>query len=189
MMDSKQTTPLRGKALMVAVVNQILDKPACWNQSAWHCGTSHCFGGWAQVLGGKPADEMTVQKDAREMLELDAGEAEWLFAGYRLLPELHGFVAAKLAGEDYWSRAGYNRDGYNRDGYNRDGYNRAGYDRAGYDRAGYDRAGYNRAGYNRAGYDRDGYNRDGYDRDGYDRDGYNRDGSKLPRLVSVEGTP
>ena len=121
-----ETKPLRGKALMVAVVNQILDKPSCWRQDTWHCGTSHCFGGWAQVLGGRPADEMTVQKDARELLEVDAGEASWLFAGYRSISELHGFVAAKLEGVDYFNRAGFNRAGFNRDGLDRDGFNRAG---------------------------------------------------------------
>jgi hypothetical protein len=130
------------------VLEKIESCPAEWKQDSWHCGTKHCFAGWAQVLANKPVSNETVRRDARQFLGLTMAEADYLFAGHRTL-------------EDFKS-------------YNRAGYNRAGYDRAGYNRAGYDRDGYNRDGYNRAGYNRDGYDRDGYDRDGYDRDGLDR---------------
>ena len=134
-----------------AVIAKITENPACWDQMKWHCGTVHCFAGWAQILSGRQADGPTTRRDARKWLELTLAEADYLFAGQRTLGEL---VA----------------------GYNRDGYDSAGYDRDGYDSQGYDSAGYNRDGYDSAGYDRDGYDSDGYNRAGYHRDGYDRDG-------------
>jgi hypothetical protein len=137
------------------VLDKIESDPSCWKQDTWHCGTKHCFAGWAQVLSGKPVSNATVRRDARIFLGLTYTEANYLFSPYRKMQDFRDF----LAGETY------NRDGYNRDGYNRDGYNHDGY---------------NRAGYNRAGYNRDGYNHDGYDRDGYDRDGLNASNEPRP---------
>jgi hypothetical protein len=129
------------------VLDQIEAHPETWNQSFWHCGTTHCFAGWAQILSGKPADDGTVRRDARIYLDLSLIEADYLFAPQRTLDDL--------------------RDGYNRDGYNR----------AGLDRDGYNRAGYNRDGYNRDGLDRDGLDRAGYDRDGLDIDNHPKEAS------------
>jgi hypothetical protein len=142
------------KENLLAVMAHIEANPACHKQDTWHCGTSHCFGGWAQIMGGNKANDATVRRDARIFLGITEHEANKLFAASNTRPELRAMV-------DMMSDAGYDR---------------AGYDRDGYDRAGYDRDGYDRAGYDRDGYDRDGYDRDGYDRDGYDRAGYDRDG-------------
>ncbi len=117
-----------------AVLAQIEAHPETWKQSEWHCGTSHCFFGWAQVMAGKPAMESTVRRDARQFLGLDSAEAYELSSGHNSLADIQKLVAT-------YTGDGYNRAGYNRDGYNRDGYDRAGYDRDGYDRDGYDRDG------------------------------------------------
>ena len=139
---------LRGKELMRAVVNQILEHRETWDQCVWHsaCGTSHCVAGWCQILGGREAKDESAQNDAMECLGISSLDAAWLFGSCRTLPEIYDFAKWFLSGE-----AGYDRYGYDRYGYDRYGYNRAGYDRYGYDRYGYDRYGYNRAGYNRAG--------------------------------------
>jgi len=124
------------------VLAKIESDPNCWDQSNWHCGTKHCFAGWAQILSGKEPNVHTVRTDAREFLDIDKPYADYLFDPDRTINDLKDIASG--------------------------GYNCAGYDRDGYDRTGYDRAGYNRYGYNRYGYNRNRYNRDGYDSDGLD---------------------
>ena len=159
------------KANYRRVLDQIEQHPDTWDQSQWHCGSTHCFAGWAQLLSGKTSNEETTRRDARIYLDISIHEADYFFDARRTLEEL----------KDGYTRAGLDLDGYDRAGLNLAGYDRAGYDRAGYNRAGYDWYGYNRAGLNLAGYDRDGYDRYGYDRYGYNRAGldwagYNRAG-------------
>jgi hypothetical protein len=137
------------------VLDTIEANPACWRQDAWHCDSSHCFAGWAQILSGKRADSYTTRRDARIFLDLSAVDADYFFAAHRTL-------------EDF--RAGYDRDGYDCYGY-----------RDGYDCYGYNRFGYNPDGYNRAGYDRFGYDLDGYDLDGLDLDGLDR--NNTPKAI------
>lgn len=115
------------------VLDQIEKHPETWIQEKWHCGSSHCFAGWAQILSGNNANDDTVRRDARIFLGLSYIEAQYYFDSRRRLEEL------KTVLEDFYDQAGCKRYGYNR----------AGYDKAGYDHAGYDRAGYNRAGYDR----------------------------------------
>ncbi len=141
--------PLRGKELLRQVVNQILTHPNEWNQKAWHCGTSHCVGGWCQVLAKAP---LTESKDEmRELAELTEADADYLFAASRNISDIHCFVKTILDG-----KKPFNRDGFNRDGFDRDGFDRDGFDRDGFNRDGFNRAGFNRAGFNRAGFNRDG---------------------------------
>jgi hypothetical protein len=121
------------------IIAKITANPECWNQESWHCGTSHCYGGHAQIMSGNPANDTTVRRDARIALDLSGPEADYAFAGSRTLEELKELPE--------W---------INRDGYDQYGFNWAGYDQYGFNRDGFNRAGYNRAGYNRAGYDRDG---------------------------------
>ena len=121
------------------VLDRITAHPDEWRQATWHCGTQHCFAGWAQLLAGHPANDETARRDARIFLDLSYHEANWLFAPSTSIEDFRSFLN------------------------DRDGYDRAGYKRAGYDLAGYDRDGYDREGYDRAGYKRDGYDRDGLD--------------------------
>jgi hypothetical protein len=164
------------------VLDQIQSHPETWKQSSWHCGTTHCFAGWAQILAGKSPDEDTVRRDARMFLELSLADADYLFAPHRPLSDFREYLATNRAG---YNSAGYDSDGYDSDGYNSDGYNRAGYDSDGYNSDGYNSAGYNRAWYNSDGYNRAGYNSDGYNRAGYNSDGYNRAGYNSARYNSA----
>ena len=115
------------------VLDKIKKNPKTWNQLHWHCKTTHCFFGHAQIEAGKAPNDDTVRRDAREYLELTAAEATWLASPKRTLADFESFLA------EGWYRDGYNRDGYDRAGYNRYGYNRYGYDRDGYDIDGLDR--------------------------------------------------
>lgn len=98
--DSQPTTPpLRGKDLAYATLDWIKANPQHWNQRYWHCGTSHCFAGTAEMLGAglDPAQEhpdrqpdendpdfddmnpeaywgMDTSKTALEMLEIPSAE-------------------------------------------------------------------------------------------------------------------
>ena len=106
-----------------AVIAKITENPACWDQTEWHCGTTHCFAGWAQILSGRQADGSTTRRDARKWLELTLAEADYLFDAKRTIKDF---------------RDGYHRDGYDSQGYNRARYNRDGYDSQGYDSDGLD---------------------------------------------------
>lgn len=139
--EAAQTAPAqpefpRGKELLRQVVNKILECPGEWDQKTWHCGTKHCVGGWAQILGGRPQDMDATAKDAMELIGLSQEDAAWLFSGARRIGEIHAFATAFVNGKRYYNQYGYNRDGYDRAGYNRDGYDRDGYNRDGYNRDG-----------------------------------------------------
>jgi hypothetical protein len=92
---TKKTFP-RGNELLRQVVNQIIKHPETWDQSNWHCGSSHCVGGWAQVMGGREPDAARVFEDARKLLGLSEGQASWLFYGGRTFEEIYCFAAQRL---------------------------------------------------------------------------------------------
>jgi hypothetical protein len=89
------------------VLDQIQQHPETWKQDTWHCGTTHCFAGWAQILSGCEANTDTARRDARIWLDLSIAEADWLFSP---MSTMENFV------EMLENRAGYNRAGYDRDG-------------------------------------------------------------------------
>lgn len=102
------------------VLDQITAHPETWNQSLWHCGTTHCFAGWAQLLAGLPVNDMTVRRDARIFLDLSYHEANRLFAPDTSLDDFQSF----LRNPEGYDRAGYDLAGYDRDGYDRDNLDR-----------------------------------------------------------------
>ena len=88
------------------VLDKIESCPAEWDQTNWHCGTQHCFAGWAQILSGRDADVTTARRDARIFLGMSGDEADYFFGGSRTIADF---------------RAGYDRAGYDCDGYDCDG--------------------------------------------------------------------
>ena len=60
---------------------QVLDKitacPEQWEQISWHCETTHCFAGWAQILSGKQPISGTARRDARMYLNIDKEQADY----------------------------------------------------------------------------------------------------------------
>ena len=168
-------------------VKDAQDNPDHWDQSDWHCNTSHCIGGFGDMRRNDllPQDKWPWERaPVPSAFALDypywKANAE-IFCGRNTLEmivehlehiRIHGFQ---------YNREGYDRIGRDKDGFDREGYDHEGYDREGYDSDGYNTAGYNRQGYNEDGYDEDGYDRighdcKGYDAEGYDREGYDREG-------------
>lgn len=80
--------------LMNRVMNQILTDPKSWDQQVHHseCGTAHCFAGWSQILGGKPQNDDTAERDAVRLLGIDSGDAHLLFAGNLTIRDLYDRV-------------------------------------------------------------------------------------------------
>lgn len=97
------------KENLLAVMALIEANPACHRQDTWHCGTSHCFGGWAQIMGGNEANDATVRRDARIFLGITEHEADKLFAPNNSRPELRAMVDSMV--DDGYSRAVFDRDG------------------------------------------------------------------------------
>lgn len=58
------------------VMDQINQHPETWNQNYWHCDSSHCFMGWAQILSGNPKTHgiNTIMYDACAWLSISEVE-------------------------------------------------------------------------------------------------------------------
>jgi len=91
-MKKAKAKPLRGNALLRAVINQIIDHPETWDQTRCYL----CLAGHAQVMGGMKANCSKVTIDAEKLLGLTHVEANYLFSRNRTLTELYGFAFARL---------------------------------------------------------------------------------------------
>ncbi len=100
---------LTGKALMKAVINQIIDHPETWDQGQDHsdCGTKHCILGWAQVLSGKKELGSDSFTEAKVALGLNDDQAEFLWDSNRSWDEIYDFAKSHIAGKLPESLAGY----------------------------------------------------------------------------------
>ena len=84
----------------------ILANPQHWDQSAWHCGTSHCFAGVVQMLHHQqnPAEEFsgdpeTASFDARSVMGISRSLAKQWFASansLHFLQQLTGYFCDPL---------------------------------------------------------------------------------------------
>lgn len=97
--------------LLQKTLNAIKANPQHWNQVVWHCGTSHCFAGFAELIHqGLPIDtdedelrdipgffsphsEWNTSAHATELLGISDDDAETLFASYNTLRTLEEMVA------------------------------------------------------------------------------------------------
>tara|TARA_R110002126_G_scaffold155255_2_gene302292 strand:- start:3070 stop:3441 length:372 start_codon:yes stop_codon:yes gene_type:complete len=98
--------------LLQKTLDTIKANPQHWKQERWHCGTSHCFAGFAELINrGLPIDthedvlrdefdffsyyhsDWNTSMHATELLGLDDEDAAWLFAGYNSLEDLEEMVA------------------------------------------------------------------------------------------------
>jgi len=101
--------------LLNDTLNAIKANPDHWEQSKWHCGTSHCLAGFAELLSlGLPVD--SNEDDLRDNLSVyNENKSRWstrenaikalglndsldsdddtLFAAYNTFPELEKMVA------------------------------------------------------------------------------------------------
>jgi len=105
------------------VLDTIKAHPETWNQAKWHCGTTHCFAGHAQILAGHEPDVGTVIYDAMKFLGISSIDEGWLFYSYRTLSDFEVFLATYDQYTEGYDKDGFDRDGYDKDGFDRDGYN------------------------------------------------------------------
>lgn len=78
------------------IIAKIKKNPKCWDQAEWHCGTSHCIAGHAQIEAGKykqgtPFDSDVVRKDAKKYLDINERQAFYLFGASRRLEQIEQF--------------------------------------------------------------------------------------------------
>ena len=118
---------MKNVKLAVEVVNHILDNPDLWDQREWHCGSTHCFAGHVQIMGGRAVWAATCLQDMVDLLECSREDAAWLAYTGRTLSELHAYVASYVNGTPYFDAEGYDRHGYNRHNHNCEGYDRNGH--------------------------------------------------------------
>jgi hypothetical protein len=96
------TAPLRPHAARLNLVLKTIQKnPQCYDQRSWHCGTTHCFMGWAQVLAGKEANSDTVNADATKWLRLTNDEFQVLADGGNSLKRIKRLVKLFSSNEYY----------------------------------------------------------------------------------------
>jgi hypothetical protein len=100
-----------------AILKAIEKTPDKWDQNHWHCGTTSCIAGWAQVASGVRACSTSTARDAMAWLDLTLVEANWLFNHQRTLEDFL-YVGA---GNPVFNEDGYDRHGFNAKGFNANG--------------------------------------------------------------------
>lgn len=79
--------------LLIRIKDRLLAEPENFEMQSWHCGSTHCIGGWAQVIAGTPVSAdvpsdssalgLTGYKECPgELLNLDEDQASRLFLLY-----------------------------------------------------------------------------------------------------------
>lgn len=74
------------------ILNRIKSNPECWNQKTWHCGTSHCFAGHAQIDSGNEINTWYAYNNAQEWLNLTEPECEYLFNTTNTIEDFEVFL-------------------------------------------------------------------------------------------------
>lgn len=92
------------------VIDQINAHPESWDQSVWHCGTKHCFAGWAQILAGKPEIKDLVIDQAMSFLGISYPDANYYFSSERTLQDLE-WPLSEAALKGAYDCCGHNIDG------------------------------------------------------------------------------
>lgn len=92
--------PVPNKERLEAVLEQINKHPKTWIQSDWHCGSSHCFMGWAQVMSGKRPDDDKALADGAKWLGLTHTEALQLSCAGNSRADLRKIVKQILRNKD-----------------------------------------------------------------------------------------
>ena len=98
-MDDQE--PLRGNALLVAATNKCIQEPECYDQTSYHsdCGTTHCWGGHIQILGGRPMYSDCVEGDVAELTGMPEELAFYCCRTSRSLLQIRNAVHEYIHGE------------------------------------------------------------------------------------------
>jgi hypothetical protein len=105
------TYPPINYAALQRIFDRIDANPDFWHQEKWHCDTSHCLGGLAQLDAGLDEHASLARQQARVHLGFTRAEADYYFAPERTLEELKAALEPLHA-------AGFDRDGFDDDGLN-----------------------------------------------------------------------
>lgn len=105
----KELTMAVNVELLQKTLDTIEQLPQHWNQSFWHCGTSHCFGGFAELIANNIPIETSHDEierlriarklgvrtsiEAERLLGISVEDADVLFYGYNTLELLERMVA------------------------------------------------------------------------------------------------
>ncbi len=103
------------------VLKKIKAHPETWDQKMWHCNTVHCFGGHAQILSGRKANDSTIRFDARIWLNISLDESNYLFDLDRTIEDFEAVLKNGFYCIDDYDRDGFDRNGFDRYGYDLDG--------------------------------------------------------------------
>lgn len=101
--------------LLQKTLDTIKANPQHWDQTKWHCGTSHCFAGLAELIAHNvpiETDESVLLKDQRffsprfsdwstpehatVLLNLSDNDAERLFQAWNTLEDLEAMIAGLI---------------------------------------------------------------------------------------------
>ncbi len=97
---NKHVTP---RQRLCEAMNQILQHPETWNQSSWHCESSHCLLGWVEALllrdsNLKPEDKVVFYNDVIAAAGLSTHDGDWVVKENRTLKEIYLLCREHLAG-------------------------------------------------------------------------------------------
>ncbi len=109
--------------LHARIIKEIRSNPEGWDNGKWHCKTTHCYAGFAQILSGTKPDRYSAANEARIALGLNESESRYMFAANRTLAELERGPVYDVEGflPDGFDVHGFSRNGYDRDGYDEGG--------------------------------------------------------------------
>lgn len=95
--------------LLQKTLDTIKANPQHWNQKVWHCGTSHCFAGFAELIANNLSVETGYEqiralklnskleshtgRYAEKLLGISDEDGDVLFYGYNTLSQLESMVA------------------------------------------------------------------------------------------------
>lgn len=97
------------KELLQKTLDTIKANPQHWKQDTWHCGTSHCFAGFAELIGNNIPISISDKElrdiklhtnlrwstclNAEELLGITDADSDILFYGYNTLEQLERMIA------------------------------------------------------------------------------------------------
>lgn len=76
---------MANKERLYQVLDAIKANPNHWNQEDWHCGTSHCFAGFAQLI----KHAIPISSDVKDADYTGSGEVEYLVGDKELTDPLY----------------------------------------------------------------------------------------------------
>ena len=80
---------MKNAALAYKALDYIRTHPKEWNQSVWHCETTHCFAGLVELFTTGEDESSALTWDvAEEALGIDGVESRLLFNPENKLPDL-----------------------------------------------------------------------------------------------------